>query len=200
MDDFGGFPPIFGNTHILIWSIDVFFDTGSPRGWRKLRGRLWGPAAEGSRCDLVDCFGWLVGWNFNWIGWLVGWLAGWLVGWFNWFHFISTEFQLIDWNIRSWLKLNRFVWFPYIQWDWFIAYSGSTEESKNTQTFPRYHSTRPSEWPDKLVEWSSFFPVMLLWFLANLQSDPVFFSLHLLDLCFEVQGEGVAKNLQVVWL
>ena len=30
------------------------------------------------------------------------------------------------------------------------------------------------------------------------KSDPIFFSPHLLDLCFEVQGEGVAKNLQVV--
>lgn len=30
------------------------------------------------------------------------------------------------------------------------------------------------------------------------KSDPLFFSPHLLHLCFEVQGEGVAKNLQVV--
>ena len=30
------------------------------------------------------------------------------------------------------------------------------------------------------------------------KSDPIFFSPHLLDLCFEVQGEGVAKNLQVL--
>lgn len=37
------------------------------------------------------------------------------------------------------------------------------------------------------------------WLLGKLaKSDPIFFSLHLLDLCFEVQGEGVAKNLQVV--
>jgi len=41
--------------------------------------------------------------------------------------------------------------------------------------------------------------VTLVRFLANLQKVTLFsFPLTYLTLCFEVQGEGVAKNLQVV--
>ena len=149
----------------------IFTDTGSPRWWRKFRGGLWGPLARDPGVSFVDCFDWLV-------------------------QLIPLYFNCISTHSLKllWLKWNRFVWFQIFRQSNWCAYSGNAQKSKKFMNFTALKRDIKRQLKC-LVEWSSFLPVTLVGFLANLQKVTLFsFPFTYLTFVLRFRAKGLPRT------